>query len=90
MSKPSKGPWKVLGHDMDGVWSDDGVFISRMTGGRTEDESKANARLISAAPDLLDALLWAMCNLQEVGGDDNEQYAAAWRAIVKATGGVTE
>jgi hypothetical protein len=55
--------------------------------GRTLDEAEANARLIAAAPDLLDALRLLVELLdrgQPPGNDDLEQAHAA---IAKATGG---
>ena len=41
-------------------------------------DSEANARLIAAAPDLLEALMWA------VDTADAEQYEACWYAAARA------
>ena len=41
-------------------------------------DSKANARLIAAAPDMLEALMWA------VDTADAEQYEACWYAAARA------
>jgi hypothetical protein len=46
------------------------------------DEAKAGT--ITVERELLAALRWAMCHLQEVGGEDNPQYAAARAVIAKA------
>ncbi|KKM86829.1 hypothetical protein LCGC14_1275000 [marine sediment metagenome] len=67
MSKYTKGPWKVA-NEHDGVhagthtriYNDDGMFIAKTTvqDGRGRMERKrveANAQLISAAPELLEA-----------------------------------
>lgn len=53
------------------------------------DAHEANARLIAAAPDLLealDALLIAYCDPGNQGGDHDEKVEAARAAIAKAKG----
>jgi hypothetical protein len=51
-------------------------------------QAKANARLIAAAPDMLDALLTLMENAENVDGLGFNMFAVtkACRAIAKATG----
>ena len=66
----------VYGTDDD----EEGVF------GRTGQEAEANARLIAAAPDLLEALQDALCAL-ECCGKDFPAATKASAAIAKATGG---
>jgi hypothetical protein len=53
--------------------------------GLEEDEQEANARLIAAAPDLLEALKDALCAL-ECCGKDYPAATKAHAAIAKATG----
>ena len=54
------------------------------------EEAKANARLIAAAPDLLNALEWAMRQMEKPNSTFTksywERYALAAEAIEKATG----
>ena len=91
MSKHTPGPWYIY-EDGDspgieasacsivvfGLEEDDGGV-----GGRTTEEAKANARLIAAAPDLLEALQHLM-----VAHGEQLDYAfqQAQDAIAKATG----
>lgn len=60
MTQHTKGPWKVNGDLMrpEIVNEDNTKAIAFMTstGGTTLDEADANTRLISAAPELLEAL----------------------------------
>ena len=82
------GPWILWGNaEPSQVISADGVFVAQTLGGNDE----ANARLISAAPDLLVALRKAFTALElvvykapELGVDD--AYHAVSDAIAKATG----
>lgn len=73
----------------------DGTVLCRVKGGVTESQeiALANARLIAAAPELLEALDWLLgCAPADfpTEGDDNERYrlarAAARNAIARATG----
>lgn len=88
MSKHTPGPWKV--DAMGNVWSADTkvcemsehpVMASGCYREKTDDEHRANARLIAAAPDLLAAL-------ERIA----DETAATWvcdvarAAIAKATG----
>jgi hypothetical protein len=54
---------------------------------REAEETRANARLIAAAPDLLEALKDALCAL-ECCGKDYPAATKAHAAIAKATGAV--
>jgi len=50
------GPWRVTGSIHDPVTSDDGDIITGFVRGPTAEIGDANARLIAAAPELLEAL----------------------------------
>jgi len=98
MTKHTPGPWELCDEgdygDFDGlsqvILGDDrrlcAVHVS-------DDETRANARLIAAAPELLKALKWAMRGIpkyaQRIKGQ-NEGYCDGWdaahAAIAKAEG----
>ena len=75
----TKGPWKVKNTDN---------AIRRLTGAKTPNEIKANAQLISAAPDLLSACEIVQTNLKDLTGDIHLKAAfdAVTEAIAKAKG----
>ncbi len=56
MGKHTKGDWVSLGYRVDVDVADGLSGICEMSDWMGEDEMKANAALISAAPDLLEAL----------------------------------
>lgn len=88
MSKHSSGPWSIDGSD---IRDANGELIScayamNMPDGtlkRTE-TTFANASLIAAAPELLEALRSSLVYIAQEGTD--EEYAIANAAIDKATG----
>ena len=95
-AKHTQGPWKLtkgtafeydhLIHDED----KNAVVCFGPYGCRTKAETKANARLIAAAPDLLEALQGLAAGDFGAGGwtDAMEAFAQKARAaITKATGG---
>ena len=95
MSAWAPGPWEV---DGDGdVWGADDEMVCfglRVLDPppRTDEQRQANARLISAAPDLyqaLDGLLRVVMQPEPPPGhvrDDGAQTEAARRALAKARG----
>jgi len=99
MSKHTPGPWIVYAGD---EWTDGIVTLEGYNAGgepmywtvasynRRRDEAEANARLIAAAPDMLNALLDLVALLPDPELDVDEvqrEYAlAAKAAIAKATG----
>ena len=98
MSEYTPGPWTVNkdGTQVRTVERHDGhwVWVASMVGGATRAEREANARLIAAAPELLEALRQAHNSLSEAqyelggqrGVEARAQYAieAAQAAITKA------
>lgn len=52
----------------------------------TKNQSQANARLISAAPDLLDACDFALTILEALGNGSGDAANACRAALAKATG----
>ena len=96
--KHTKGPWKACEHggygDYDGnciVILGDDLRVAIVLGSDNE-ETNANARLIAAAPDLLEALENLHANIAEyarinnLGGFDNQDMQQARAAIAKAKG----
>jgi len=98
-AKHTPGPWQVNSNFASQVCDCDGTSrgcapIANMSG--TPAERKANARLIAAAPDLLEALREVEKHLQsyvdaiEYGGGaaskSSERLASVRAAIAKATG----
>jgi len=86
MSKPTPGPWVAAGTRVDGP---DGELVTYLTGyAKPTPRQAANARLIAAAPDLLEALQqvrkWAEGDDENYTGD--HPIARARAAIAKATG----
>lgn len=86
-AKHSPGPWTLA----DGyiIADADGSDVAQWYASEsTEEQDLANARLIAAAPDLMDACLAALSQLTEDRAEYLEQDIAQLRAAVaKATGG---
>ncbi len=89
MSKHTKGPWTASGFDEE--YTDqinikgDGFYVAAAIWMGNPGEQEANARLIAAAPELLEAL---EAVLQQVDDDSSyeEMRADIRAAIAKATG----
>lgn len=89
------GPWNCSGDGAE-VWPMEGdkaqVELARIAGPWDssswfgKDEALANARLISAAPDLLEACELLLIYLGDWNDMEDETCAAARRAIAKARG----
>jgi hypothetical protein len=82
------GPWKEKRKLA--IYSADDEPICAVFPAETEERSKADARLIAAAPDLLEALQF-ICNGIGGGGDAPEAVLIKWKrraddAIAKAEG----
>ena len=94
MSKPSftPGPWRT-DEFYDAVLSDvikddgqDDVVCSFDYGNKPDDEQIANAHLISAAPELYEALAEMCANFTSGNPDQREAIARAREALDKARG----
>ena len=80
-TKHTPGPWKANGDPY--VSTADGKRSIAFCDTRNGKEDKANAQLISAAPDLLEALQFVMT---AHGEQLDTAFAQAQDAIAKATG----
>ena len=92
MSKHTPGPWKA-NFAISGsvyIFGGDRNFVCVFNEWRDEANQEANANLIAAAPDLLEALeeLLSMCQRQEDFHDDGDgrMFERASAAIAKARG----
>ena len=100
--KHTKGPWKydgiiggAPGAIMHGTTQIAHALLNRKIYSHeieiTADEASANAKLIAAAPELLEAALSVLydlacyCNTHEPGPGPNRRLAALQEAIAKAT-----
>jgi len=102
MSKHTPGPWSARSEDSEGGYSIEPrdepnsrvVICARPPWSGRADESRANARLIAAAPELLEALVWLTNTTCDVGksgepptmNEHIEAIEAAKAAITKAEG----
>jgi hypothetical protein len=69
--RPGYGKYELLSEDQD----------------TSRSEREANLMLMMAAPDLLDALFWALSQIEDdLDPDHQKAHAAAWAAVAKATG----
>lgn len=97
MSGHTFSNWKVAEQTPSRVDTPDGSisvsWSSNADGGERDRKAESAARLIAAAPELLDALKDVMTMNKDFyeEGDNSiielPQYCAAWAAIAKATGG---
>ena len=94
MDKHTKGPWSVECRDYSpyrivAIPYATGIYAANAA---TDGDPKANARLIAAAPELLEALENLHANIAEyarinnLGGFDNQDMQQASAAIAKAKG----
>jgi len=81
MSKHTLGPWKITkGASNELIEQQDGPLICFAASNNPD--TRANARLIAAAPDLLEALLAITSGPQRIS---DELHSKALVAILKAT-----
>ena len=98
-TKHTPGPWRISGEsattvqaDYRAINSEGGVLIARALGYPnsgyfpSDDEATANARLIAAAPELLESLERCFNIMNNGGTWSIEDQAAARAAIAKAKG----
>ena len=93
MTKPTPGPWfvkheyNVFAEATGRLVASTGGHSSSVDGARVVAENVANARLVAAAPDLLNALEQCAAVMKAEGkGDDDAEYTNALAAIKKARG----
>ncbi|SEJ54970.1 hypothetical protein [Frateuria terrea] len=95
MSKHAPGPWYVVTKAANPYWRCDGTEVSSeygriadcgSDGMRALDVCQANARLIAAASELLDALTMVRDYVVTMKGRGHEYQVAIDAAIAKATG----
>ncbi len=93
--KITPGPWHVRSAQNDEgygllICDEDQTVLSRMDtwlGKTPEAAMEANARLIAAAPELLEAAELCIALCKEIGATETNAYAQARAALAKATGG---
>ena len=98
MSGHTPGPWRLDGEDFNRYESLTGIYVAHDDGGRicqcfancrvvTDEELRANARLIAAAPELLEGLLQVAADRKasRLGQIRVATEEAIARAIAKAT-----
>jgi len=85
MSKHTPGPWAATQTPNDGRWAVLGPAFALPMFAVSPVTSEANARLIAAAPDLLDALKWLARGEHEWSAPP-QAIAFMERAIAKAEG----
>lgn len=88
----TKGPWKASFTMISHVVADNGALIAKCNKLNGLVNLEANARLISAAPDLLEALVLLEREMVLSGNASSVDYGwkpaieKTWEAIEKATG----
>ena len=85
MSKHTKGPWKQHASNRQIVVDDKGFGVAELYTQNNEVEHEANARLISSAPEMLEALHSARIVLHN-SAPDSMGYQLVLDAIKKAEG----
>ena len=75
MSKHTPGPWNIFNSKIQGTWIDP---IGLRVDNTRQDNWKANARLIAAAPELLEACETILAEIVEQGDHGD----AVWRRML--------
>ncbi|HLE57237.1 MAG TPA: hypothetical protein VJB15_09150 [Rhodothermia bacterium] len=92
MAKHTPGPWNERGYGLDhGVKDKDGRIVAHVVrsakhGGITHDERDANASLIAAAPELLEALKAIVDGHKTIG--HGERFSAPYELLEKASAAI--
>lgn len=93
MSKHTPGPWNALDRAVlkgppgeERTWIIASCPVNALGKKTKTSEAQANARLIAAAPELLEALKGLMMEVSPVISADFEPFALAFKAIAKAEG----
>lgn len=82
-TKHTKGEW-IYNPTYETITDSEGYGIAQPHGIRNEEEWEANAKLIAAAPEMLEALI-EISQLGSTGEDAREMKKIAINAITKAT-----
>ena len=93
--KHTPGPWNFQPCDeyadsFEVLCEEDYYVATTHDGVRGDSNADANARLIAAAPDLLEALIELADTGAEAWGEDRPCVRWAYAAIAKATGGTND
>ena len=90
-TKHTPGPWHVGMKPGPIVYGSEGEQVASLVVPMLpEQENRANARLIAKAPELADALAWALEQLDDDLDPDHQQAFAHARAVLaQATGGAS-
>lgn len=83
-TKHTAGPWEVQGNNIVATKGNVDVAVICYSGEHFTGEDKANARLIAAAPELLDALRWIVDSYLPDGTVAAQTVENARAAIAKA------
>lgn len=82
MSKHTPGPWRATLKTVTAPETEDRLALEVRIHGGNVDDNRANARLIAAAPELLEALVELLAEVEGCGASEKKARAA----IAKATG----
>lgn len=87
MTKHTPGPWGIIKGEFGPVIfsGETGAMVAQPVRGSSDDERQANARLLSAAPDLLQSLK-EVVDWLEIAENKSVMHTKARAAIEKATG----
>lgn len=85
--KHTPGPWVISGSSIWNTETHRAIYASGCKPiSKRDEEGQANARLIAAAPDLLEALELALANLKPKYSQDHIVVKKLTEAIAKANG----
>ncbi len=83
MSKHTQGPWTIR-EPFQGSYSvEPSVAWLGSSSSHTRGENLANANLIAAAPDMLEALELALSNMDETGGSLAHEHYEQVEAVIR-------
>jgi hypothetical protein len=87
MSEHTPGPWRVEKFNDTKSWS---IYANGGTHSLASIRDAANARLIAAAPDMLEALTNALGWMERYAGDTNDLSGELWRHISSARAAIAK
>lgn len=86
MAAHTHGPWEVVGPYFDVYQSDSSEYICQSSKSQG-DRREANARLVAAAPEMLEALEGVMSGYKMTAANPPEWFERVREAAAKARGG---